>query len=384
MRHRFVDLHVLQAVPAANLNRNDAQEPKTIDVGNTTRAMVSSQAWKRVIRLDVEEELKEPAARTRQLPAVLAEHLLARGWPADLAAFAGAQVARSATKGGLKTDPANNGRTLALAYVPADITDALTDLCADHRTALEDGHAEYTAATKKPALKALLPTKQIAGILTRRTDSIALLGRMHAELPDAHVEAALQMAPAFTVHKADLQPDYFTSVEDWPRPGESGSAHLQTAFLTTGLFYRYATVNLTDLLANVNSDTDRARRLLTAFTDAFIMTLPQAKKTATAHHSLPDLVHYTIRERRPVSYSAAFEQPVTAHPRGGYTQPARDALASYATAVDRLIGTRHRLAHGHAGAFDTPIAPLGTHHPSFDDLTAAVTTTAYPHTQDTA
>ncbi|MFJ4188955.1 type I-E CRISPR-associated protein Cas7/Cse4/CasC [Kitasatospora sp. NPDC089509] len=384
MRHRFLDLHILQAIPAANLNRNDAQEPKTIEVGNTIRSMVSSQAWKRPIRLDIEEELREPAARTRNLPLVLAEHLRTQGWPADLAAFAGAQAARSATKDGLKTDPANDGRTQALAYVPADITNALADLCAEHRTALEEGHAEYTAAAKKPALHPLLPTKKVAEILARRTDSIALLGRMHAELPGAHVEAALQMAPAYTVHKADLQPDYFTAVEDWPQPGERGSAHLQTAFLTTGLFYRFATVSLTELLNNLNGDTSRARRLLTAFTDAFIMTLPQAKKTATAHHSLPDLIHYTVRERRPVSYSAAFEQPVTAHPRGGYTQPARDALASYATAVDRLIGTKRRLAHGHTGAFDTPITPLGTHHTTFEDLTAAATTAAFPHTQDTA
>lgn len=384
MRHRFLDLHALQAIPAANLNRNDAQEPKTIEVGNTIRAMVSSQAWKRPIRLDIEEELQEPAARTRQVPVVLADHLRQEGWPADLAAFAGAQVARSATTDGLKTDPANKGRTLALAYVPADITDALTDLCTEHRTALEDGHAEHTAAAKKPALKPLLPAKKVAAILSRRTDSIALLGRMHAELPGAHVEAALQMAPAFSVHKADLQPDYFTAVEEWPQPGDRGSAHLQTAFLTTGLFYRFATVNLTALLGNLNGDTGRAQRLLTALTDAFIMTLPQAKKTATAHHSLPDLIHYTIRDRRPVSYSAAFEQPVTAHPRGGYTQPARDALTSYATAVDRLIGTRRRLAHGHAGAFDTPITALGTHHKSFEDLTTAVTNVAFPHTQDTA
>ncbi|MGW6511068.1 type I-E CRISPR-associated protein Cas7/Cse4/CasC [Streptomyces niveus] len=375
MPARFLDLHILQPVPAANLNRDGDNEPKTIQFGNKIRGFISSQSWKRELRLGVERDLDEPAARTRRLPPEVAEALRQAGWPEDLAAFAALQIARSATKEGLKTNSREGHRTQAILLLPHDVTGELLALCEDNRTQLEEALAEHTASEKKKAPPAVLPTKAVAAQLTRRTTSINLFGRMLAELPSGHVEAAVQMAPAFTVHESDPQPDYFTTVEDWPQPGDKGSAHLQTAFLTTGIFYRYATLNVTDLTRNLRGNTDGLKELIELFTWHFIMSLPQGKKTSTAPHTLPDLVHYAVRDSRPISYSAAFEQPVKAAPSGGYTAPARQVLADYATTINRLVGTRRRIAHGHAAS--TPLAPqLGTHHSSFEDLAEACATAA--------
>ena len=99
--------------------------------------------------------------------------------------------------------------------------------------------------------------------------------------------------------------------------------------------------------------------------------MPSGKKTATAPHTVPDLVHYAVRDRRPVSYGAAFEQPVTAPAQGGYTAPARQAFADYAATMSRLLGTRYLVAQGHAGTPAKPIKDLGSRHTSFDDLAAA-------------
>ncbi|MFI9780495.1 type I-E CRISPR-associated protein Cas7/Cse4/CasC [Streptomyces sp. NPDC051956] len=379
---RYLDLHILQAVPAANLNRDEFQDPKSITYGNAERTFVSSQAWKRPIRLAVEDELGEYAARTRTLAHVLADRLKDTDWPDTLADFAAAQVVLSAKKDGLKHEP--DFRTKAMLYLPQAVLDDLAALCQDNRAELEEALATHTAEAaddskkkrKEPA--PVLNSKQVAHHLTRRTASINLFGRMLAELSDGHVEAAVQMAPAFTVHRSAPQPDYFTAVEDWPQPGDRGGAHLETAFLTAGVFYRFTTINITELLNNLTRDAhpDTARDLIELFTWHFIMAMPGSRKTATAPHTIPDLVHYTVRDARSISYSAAFEQPVQADTRGGHLAPALTTLTNYATAIDRLVGTRRRIAHGHATT-GTPLNdPLGTHHPSFDDLTAACATAA--------
>ncbi|WP_329167875.1 type I-E CRISPR-associated protein Cas7/Cse4/CasC [Streptomyces sp. NBC_01685] len=372
---RFLDLHILHPVTAANLNRDADNDPKTISYGNVTRAFVSPQAWKRPIRLNVEQDLEEHAARTRMVPPLVAQKLQEAQWPDDLATFASAQIVRSAKTKGLKHNAIEGYRTQAMLYLPVDVIDDLVALCEKHRTTLEEA---FAAHTPKKKITPVLPAKDLAAHLTSRTASINLFGRMLAELPAGHVEAAVQMAPAFSVHRSDPQPDFFTAVEDLPQDGDSGSAHLQTAFLTTSLFYRFATINITDLHHNLGSatPTETVNDLIALFVRHFILSMPGGKKTSTAPHTLPDLVHYTVRDRRSVSYGAAFEQPVKAAPQGGYTTPARQALTDYAATINRLLGTRHLIAQGHTSTTAKPLTTLGTHHTSFDDLAAACATEA--------
>ena len=54
MRH--LELHILQSVPVACLNRDDFGSPKTALFGNVQRARVSSQCWKRAVRELMQEE----------------------------------------------------------------------------------------------------------------------------------------------------------------------------------------------------------------------------------------------------------------------------------------------------------------------------------------
>lgn len=384
---RFLDLHVLQPVSAANLNRDEFNDPKSLDWGNSIRTLVSSQAWKRPIRLDMERDLNEHAARTRTLAHELAHTLTDAGWPADLAAFAAGQVVLSAKKDGLKHEA--DYRTKAMLYLPADVLHSLAVLCQENRADLEEAHTAHTAELAEPAAgkdakrktkepAPVLDKKKVAGLLTGRTASINLFGRMLAELADGHVEAAVQMAPAFTVHRSEPQPDYFIAAEDWPQPGDKGGAHLETAFLTAGVFYRFATVNITHLLNNLTHDrhADKAHDLIKLFTWHYIMSMPGSKKTATAPHTIPSLVHYAVRDARSVSYSPAFERPVQADTSGGHLAPAITALTDYATTVNRLVGTHSRIAHGHATTGAPLTDSLGAHHASFDDLATTCATAA--------
>lgn len=358
----FVDFSALQSVPAANLNRDDLGSPKTLKYGNVSRIRVSSQSWKRAIRHGVEEDLGETAARTRLVPIKVKEALQQDGWPAELAEFAGAQVAASAGKKPLKTEKA--GHTSVLLFLPESGIGELTAVCLEHREALEKGLGK-----KNPG--AVLPASRIEEILKRRTASISLLGRMLAELPGANVDGAAQVAHAFTTHASEPQRDYFTAVDDWLGEAETGSGHLDTAEFSAGVFYRFASVNVSDLLKNLDGDSKAARTVLASFADQFLMSLPQAKKNSTAPHTIPDLAYLAVRTQRPISLAAAFETPVAADRTGGFSAPSREALAAYASDINRLTGARNRLFHGHAGINTVLDRGLGDAHESFPDLIEA-------------
>ncbi|MGM9379959.1 type I-E CRISPR-associated protein Cas7/Cse4/CasC [Streptomyces antibioticus] len=366
----FLDLSALQSVPAANLNRDDLGSPKQVRYGNATRIRVSSQSWKRVIRHGVEHDLGEKAARTRMVPVRLRQALERAGWPAELAAFAGTQVAASAGKKGIGTE--KEGHTSVLLFVPEAAVDELAAVCTEHREALEGGQSK-----KNPGQ--LLPPARIEEILKRRTASISLLGRMLAELPDANVDGAAQVAHAFTTHAAEPQRDYFTAVDDWLGEAETGSGHLDTAEFSAGVFYRYATVNVTDLVKNLEGDTKAARTVLRSFAEHFLLSLPQAKRNSTAPHTLPDLAYLAVREHRPLSLAAAFETPVAADIQGGFSKNSRAGLAAYAKSINRLTGERSRRFHGHATiAPDEHLDGLGTEIDSYEQLIEAATEAALP------
>lgn len=379
----FLDLHAVQSVPVANLNRDDLGSPKSVRYGNANRIRVSSQSWKRVIRHGVEEELGECARRSRLVPRKVAETLEAQGWPADLAEFAGSQVGAVGKKG-IGLDDA--GRTNVLLYVPDAAIPELAAVCADHRTPLEKAAAKRATSkdagkTKKPAL--VLPSARVEEILNRRTASISLFGRMLAELPGSKVDGAAQVAHAFTTHAGEPQRDYFTAVDDWLGDSESGSGHLNTAEFSAGVFYRYATVNIDDLVTNLDGDTKTAREVVAAFADHFLLSLPQAKRTSSAPHTLPDLAYLAVRERRPVSFAAAFETPVRADRDGGFSGPSRTAMNDYAHDITRLIGTRRLRTHGHttvsgrAGGEQEEYTRLGKRYKSYEALIDMAVSSAF-------
>ena len=144
------------------------------------------------------------------------------------------------------------------------------------------------------------------------------------------------------------------------------------------MFYRFASLNLTDLLNNLEGDIKLARTVAASFVDQFLMSLPQAKRTSTAPHTIPDLAYLAVREHRPLSLAAAFETPVAAdYQRGGFSLPSRAALSAYAVEMNRLTADRGRIFHGHASVDSEPWAGLGEHHTSFHALNDTAVTAAF-------
>ncbi|MDA0636629.1 type I-E CRISPR-associated protein Cas7/Cse4/CasC [Nonomuraea sp. MCN248] len=364
---RFIDIHVLQTLPYSNINRDDLGSPKSVVYGGVSRTRVSSQSWKRAVRFNVENALGDPAARTRRIPEQVANRLTDRGWPSELATAAGQQVVLSAGKG-LKVE--SDGVTSVLLYLPTSALDELADLAVEHRDQIQE-----QAGKRKPV--PVLPAARIAELLSRRNGVINLFGRMLAELPSAEVDGAVQFAHAFTTHGTNTEVDFFTAVDDL-NPGEMrGSGHMNSAEFSSGVFYRYASIDLTSLMKNLD-DRTAAAELTSAFLTGFISALPSGKQNSTAASTVPDLAYIAVRADRPISLAPAFEIPIKLTGEGGYAARSRDALASYAQRLHALWGQDSLVRHSHATIDPKELAGLGDKDPSYGSLIQHAVRAAYP------
>lgn len=375
---RFLDLHALQTLPFSNPNRDEEGNPKTVVFGGAERTRISSQSWKRRIRLDVEAKLGDPAVRTRRVVRGVADRLHQHhDWPLEEAEAAGRQVARSAGNG-IKLEKSKDEKneeiltTSVLLFLPEAGLDELTAIAAAHREAIVEEEAK-----PEKKRKGILPPDPIAEVLGSRNGTINLFGRMLAELPGANVDGAVQMAHAFTVHETSPEFDFFSAVDDVEQQaGIPGSGHISTALFTAGTFYRYANIDLDGLVRNLGGDRAAAAELVTAFAQAFIRTVPTGKDRPTAPMTVPDLVHLAVRSDRPVSLAAAFERPIRAIDDGHVSQAAT-VLDTYAGRLHRLLGSERQLWAGHAHVLDQSPTNLGEAHEAFDDLVQAAVARAW-------
>jgi CRISPR system Cascade subunit CasC len=378
----YIDIHALHTLPYNNVNRDDVGAPKVLVFGGTERTRVSSQSWKRAIRLQVEHHLAEDTVRTRRVVKGVAERLIQQGWTDEDAEAAGVQVAVSAGKG-VKLKKSSNERdeqvltTSVLLLLPESGIDELAAIAATH-------HDEIVAAAgkrkKNDNPEPVLPSDQIAEILSRRSGTINLFGRMLAELPGANVDGAVQMAHAFTTHGTSVEYDFFSAVDDIEQKlALPGSGHIDTAMFSSGTFYRYANVGIADLLRNLDGDIEFARILVAEFLQAFIRAVPSGKQNATAARTVPDLVHIAVRTDQPVSLASAFESPLTG--AEGYLRASARRLDAHANSVNTLLGIERRYWSGHTAtdlAFDATPSALGSAHESFTSLVTGAVQAGLP------
>lgn len=297
----YIDVHVLQTVPPANLNRDDQGNPKEAYYGGVRRARVSSQAWKRATRMAFAEQLPahDLATRTKRIAANLAKRISARtSLNAEQAArLADALIARLEIKAGKKA-----GDTAYLLFFGRSQLDAVAGLI--------DEQAEELAGLDEDALADAvkdLPVKQT--FQTGHPIDVALFGRMVANLPDLNVDAATQVAHALSTHAVELEFDYYTAVDDENEKAETGAGMIGTIGFNSATLYRYATVGLHQLRDNLG-ETGAAIDAVGRFIDAFARSAPTGHANSFAHRTRPSLVAVVVRGDQPVNLVSAFENPV--------------------------------------------------------------------------
>ena len=156
---------------------------------------------------------------------------------------------------------------------------------------------------------------------------MALFGRMVADDPSLNYDAAAQVAHSISTHTVQNEFDYFTAVDDCAPEDNAGAGHLGTVEYNSATLYRYATVNVLELVRTLGAE--QTAQTVRAFGEAFIRSMPTGKQNSFANRTLPDAVYVTLRQDQPVNLSRAFEKPVHKSEEG-YAEPSKMALKQYA------------------------------------------------------
>ncbi|MBV2365714.1 type I-E CRISPR-associated protein Cas7/Cse4/CasC [Streptomonospora nanhaiensis] len=337
----FLDIHAIQAVPPANINRDENGSPKTAQYGGARRLRVSSQAWKRAARKAMEAASADipESQRTKRLPEVLANELTKRD--PELGPRA-AEVADATVTAlfGAKT-PKKNGRSVTeyLLFLGAAQRDRVVDLLLEHKADVLD-----TVGDTKKFTDLLKRIKLRDEVSTGHPPAVALFGRMIATDPTLNVDAACQVAHAISTHAVDAQFDYYTAVDDTDEAAdETGAGMIGTIEFNAATMYRYATVDLRSLIDNLDGDRGMATDVAVSFARAFLCSMPTGKRTTFANNTRPDFALLSVRTDQPVSLAGAFERPVVAldsdgEPVGHLARSVR-ALAQHHVLQDEQYGT---------------------------------------------
>ena len=349
MARTIIDIHVLQTVPPSNLNRDDAGSPKTAVYGGVRRARVSSQAWKRAVRLAFEEHLDDEqlGERTKRVGEAIAVRI--EGLDAtfkDQSATLAHAVLKAAglVKKDLKKD--SHAESEYLLFLSHRQQQLLAELAVDAARSgkTPDGNAARKAANREHSV------------------DIALFGRMVADVSDINVDAAVQVAHAISVHGVDNEFDYFTAVDDRKHDvQETGAGMIGSIEFNSSTLYRYATIDV-DRLHETLGDPTATRRAVEAFLHAYALSMPTGKQNTFANGTRPDAVIVQVRDTRSLNLVGAFEEPVgrTADASGRVGLAAK-ALAKYSAQVHEAYGEEPIAAWvTHVGPRTAPLADLGT------------------------
>lgn len=319
MKH--LELHIIQSVPVACLNRDDLNSPKTAVFGGVQRARVSSQSWKRAIRelaKDVSPE-QFKGERTRLMYEPLVAEML---------------------KNGLTTEEANEGAKKiidALVKLDKKTKDKVKSTTLYFMSPLELEVLAQSYAETKDAKKSL---KAIDAKSLKDAADISIFGRMVANDHSLTVEAASMFSHALSTHKVDNEIDFFSAVDDLQPKEESGAGMTGTLEFNSATYYRFAALNL-DMLADADhlgSLTNEERQsVVQTFLEATIKAVPGARKYTMNGNTIPVYVLGVVREQgHPIQLVNAFESPIRSSQ--GYVQKSIELLRSEYEKLEEIWG----------------------------------------------
>ncbi len=334
MPRTVLDLHVLQTVPPSNINRDDTGSPKTAYYGGVRRARVSSQAWKRATRKAFDDLLDRDqlGVRTKRVVDLVAERIqeLASGTAPEDSVQQATSVLKAA---GIELKKPTRGKNAEQEHEQPGYLLFLSRSQVDRLAALAVEAARSGGSVEKKDAKAAADS--------RHSVDVALFGRMVADATDLNVDAAAQVAHAISVHAVDNEFDYFTAVDDRAPDDNAGAGMIGTVEFNSSTLYRYATLDVDALRANLagtEGEQDATAAAVRAFVRAFVTSMPTGKQTTFAHRTLPDAVVVQLREAQPVNLVGAFEDAVEAGESGGRLEQAVARLVEHSRDVDAAYG----------------------------------------------
>jgi CRISPR system Cascade subunit CasC len=316
-----IEVHLLQNFAPACLNRDDTNTPKDCEFGGVRRARISSQCFKRAMRLHFRENESVPVGeRTKLLKKALSEQLQ----DLDGEALSGALDAFITTYYSKMDSKAPDSTAVLLFLSRPEIEEAVTVVREEWEKLRPVGEAEVQIkkliesgtkaedARKKVKVpeykldKAIRARLETAGL----SPDIALFGRMLAEQTSMKVEASCQVAQAISTHRADLETDFYSAADDLQTDRPDAGMLGVTGF-NSACFYRYALLDFEALQKNLKGDVDAARQAVEAFLRAAVEAIPTGKQNSMAAQNPPSFGLFIVRDKgMPLSLANAFVAPV--------------------------------------------------------------------------
>ena len=149
----------------------------------------------------------------------------------------------------------------------------------------------------------------------------ALFGRMVTSDPEANIEAALHVAHAITVHRAEKELDLVTVADDLKTSGDAGAAGVFDSELTSGVYYGYAVIDVPGLVSNLSGvpakewlspqvDRETAGEVAARLLQLIATVSPGAKRGATAPYAYAEAMIVEAGNRQPRTLANAFRNEV--------------------------------------------------------------------------
>jgi len=393
MEKNFINFHVLISHSPSCLNRDDMNMQKSAIFGGKRRVRISSQSLKRTMRKSdyYAENLGEESIRSKHLALLKDEFLgkLKSEYEEAIIQEALEMFVKTKSKDDSEADVADesdNSTEKKIAVAPW-ITEEFKILCQTVQEVRNEGLSEeqHRRATQKSEkqkgkkkqelnffidqalgekIKSKMKEKSVAlkKAIASAVD-VALSGRMATSGLMTTIDGSLAVAHAITTHTVDADIDWFTAVDDLQ---ELGAGHLDTQEFSSGVFYRYASLNLKQLQENLG-DAPRKKALeIAAHVLHMLATeVPSAKQQSFAAHNLADLSLIAFSDL-PVSLANAFEEPVKASSGGGFLKPSISALHKYWNQIHTGYGLKEQCGEFLLGTFEIPEGIL--HKKSLEDL----------------
>lgn len=378
----FINFHVLISHSPSCLNRDDMNMQKTAVFGGVNRVRISSQSLKRAMRFSeyYKAHLGTASTRTRQLEKLIPiftealkdefePALIAKTMELFVRASSSDDDAREADDQQEGTDSETDvNKKLAVApwsleeiRVLCGIVNKVT-LTDEEIEKAKTNAAKQKGKKKKPEhefIEDMLTKKRVKAVEDKivqvraaigKTADIALSGRMATSGLMTSVDGAMAIAHAITTHAVEPQDvDWFTAVDDLTQDaGETGAGHLDTQQFSSGVFYRYASLNLKQLQVNLgllsdmkSDETTESRKAVLDIARHVLHMLatvvPSAKQQSFAAHNLADFALVSFSDQ-PISLANAFEMPVARERNGGFLKPSIKTLADYWLRVQKAYG----------------------------------------------
>jgi CRISPR system Cascade subunit CasC len=327
-----VEFHILQSFPVTCLNRDDVGAPKSAMVGGTSRARVSSQCWKRQVRLALHEMGAKIGMRTKLISALIAAECHHLGATPDQAAQCGATAAAYFGK----VDDGMNDTLMFVTQTEAKaVAQAFAKIGWVVAKADKEVKTKMSKEEKTEAKKAQIQIEKVMkGSINLAVDGldVALFGRMVASAPTMNVEAASSFAHAISTHRVSNEVEFFTALDD--NKEEQGSAHMGSLEFNSATYYRYVSLDLGQLWTNLAGN--NLVESVEAFTKALFIAIPAARQTTMSGASPWDFARITIRTGQRLQ--VPFEKAVRSE-NDSILEPSITALTAYLDKQKQLWGS---------------------------------------------